>query len=76
MELPDLALVRILREIQRHSHRQHAVGLDAGIDPLQLHEAAQHQSGADEQHERHRNLGDDQRAPEADPASPVLRPPS
>ena len=51
-----------LREVERDAHAEHAVGPDAGIHRLKAHDAAEHQPGADEEHERDRHLRDDERA--------------
>ena len=48
---------------------QHAVGAEAGVDLLQLDEAAHQQPGADQQHERDRDLRDDQRVARAETAA-------
>ena len=47
---------------QRQLHRQQLRRVDAEIEPLQRQEAAHHEAGAGEQHERQRELDDDQRA--------------
>ena len=43
-------------------HRQHVRGVETGVDGEQALQTSQQQSGADQQHERERHLGDDQRA--------------
>ena len=43
------------------------LGLEAGIDARDAREAAQEERRADEEHDRHRDLGDEQ--PVAHPAS-------
>ena len=48
-----------------HARREHAVRAEAGIDALQLQEAAHQQTGAGEQHERQRHFGDDERVEHA-----------
>ena len=50
----------VARGRQRDFHRQHLVGAESGIHLLKLPQAADQQAGADEQHDRHRDFGDDQ----------------
>ena len=45
-----------------HARREHAFRTEARVDALQLDEAAHQQTGASKQHERQRNLCDDERA--------------
>ena len=46
---------------QRQPHRQHAARLEAAIDALDVDEAPHQQPGAEQQHDRQRELGNDQR---------------
>jgi hypothetical protein len=59
-----LAIVRVLRKVHVDLKRQHVIGAEARIDEGELEQTPQHQAGADEQHERRRNLRDDERAAE------------
>src|SRR6185503_8953289 len=43
---------------------QYAVGIESRVDPLQLHEAANHKSRADEQRQGKSELRDDEQAPQ------------
>ena len=47
---------------QRHRHRQHLLGLEPGVHLGQPDHRAREQPGAGEQHDRHRDLRDDERA--------------
>ncbi len=55
----------VAREVAVDLGRQHAVRLVAGIHALQPVEAGQQQTRARQQHDRHRDLGDDERALQA-----------
>ena len=59
-----LRIVVVSRARQADRRRQHAVGVEAGIDGKNLPEARKQQARANEQHERERDLRDDERAPE------------
>ena len=54
----------VLREVHVDLHRQDMVAAETGVDAGQFQQAAHHQPRADEQHERRRDLGDDERAPQ------------
>ena len=61
--LPELRLLRrrrIARRRQAHAEREHVIGIETGRLVLQLDEAADRQAGADEQHQRERDLAGDQ----------------
>ena len=60
-ELPALTLGAVSRVRQRQPHRHRARRIEAGILIEQPDEAAHQQAGADEQHERQRDLDDDER---------------
>ena len=60
-ELEDLTAIGVPRADGRHPHRQAVLGIEAERDARQPYEAVDEQSGSDQQHERHRDLGDDQR---------------
>lgn len=49
---------RVLRPVQVEGHGEHVVAAEPGLHLLQLGEAAQHEGGADQEHERERELGD------------------
>ncbi len=49
------------REVAEHLRRQHTVGLIPGLDALQAVEAGEEQPRADQQHDGHRHLRDDER---------------
>ena len=51
---------------QRHLHRQHVARIEAGVDVAQREQAAQHHAGAHQQHDRQRDLADDQQPARAD----------
>ena len=53
--------IGVRRRRQRDAQRQQAVGLEADRHARQPREALQQQAGADEQHQRQRDLGDDER---------------
>ena len=55
------ALCFLGRPRNRHGHGEDVRRLEAGICPAQRPEAANHESGADEQNQRQRHFGDDQR---------------
>ena len=65
IEIHHLLRRGVSRLRQRDPHRQHAGRVEAEIDPLQRPQRPQHQSRADEEHDRERHLGDDQSVPEA-----------
>ena len=44
----------------RHGHGEDVVGVESGIDGLQLHERANQQRGPDDQHKRKSHLADDE----------------
>src|SRR6185369_7846866 len=50
----------IFRIRKRHAHRDYVARVEADIDLAQLDERAQHQSGADQQHERECHFRGDQ----------------
>ena len=54
--------VLVLRLRQVDLHRQQVARLEAGRHAHQLREAARHQAGADQQHQRERDLDDHERA--------------
>ena len=60
---------------KRQTDDQDVVGIQAEIDALQRDEAAHQQTGADEQHERQRDLRDDERAAQPAAAEPATRRP-
>ena len=70
------ALLRIVRLRQPETRGQHVGRLESEIDVLQPPEAAHEQRGADEQHERQRELDDDQRRPQRPRPLDAPRPPS
>ena len=45
-----------------HPERQHRLGIEARIERRQLLHAVDHQPGADQEHDRERHFGDDERA--------------
>ena len=51
---------------QRHPERQDAIGAEPEIDLLHRQNRPDHQTGRDEQHQRQRDLGDDERLTEED----------
>ena len=55
----------VLRLRQIDLHREQVARLEARRHAHQLREAARHQAGADEQHQRQRDLDDDERAEQA-----------
>ena len=57
IEARAVNLFRIPRTRQHNIERQHVRGVEAGIGVHQRDEAAHHQTRADEQHERQRDLG-------------------
>ena len=73
VELLPLRL-RVAQQVDVERHRQHVLRVEAGVNALRPLEAAQEQARADEQHQRQRDLRDDQKvaqgeAPRAPPAS-------
>ena len=62
IQLAQRVDVRIPREVAVDLRRQHAVRSITGLDALQPIEAGEQQARADQQHHRHRDLRDDQRA--------------
>ena len=58
---------------QVHLERQHVLGAQPEVHARQPLEAAQQQSGAGEQHERERDLTDDEHLPEAGLAAAAAR---
>ena len=73
VEPPQRLRIRILREVAEDLGRHHAIAAEAGIDALQPIEAQEQQAGADQQHDRHRDLRDDQRALHASRPAGVAR---
>jgi hypothetical protein len=55
-------IVRVSGLRSRHPHRQQPFGFVTKIDPSQPDKTLSQQPGADQQHQRYRDLGDDQRA--------------
>ena len=53
---------RILAIGQHQLHGEQMRGLDADVESIQREEAAHHEAGAGQQHERQRELPDDERA--------------
>ncbi len=49
---------------QLQPHRQQMLDRESGVEPLEVHEAAHHQSSAREEHDRQRQLGNDHRPAE------------
>src|SRR5580698_4897753 len=47
--------------------KKHVVAVEAGVDMIEIDEAAQEEAGADKQNERQRNLGDYERAGQGTP---------
>ena len=70
--------LRVARVGQADVHLQHAARIEAGVDVAQRVQAAQHHAGAHQQHQRQRDLGDDQRRGASAMPAPAesLRPPS
>jgi hypothetical protein len=56
---------RELVEADVGAERQQMIGADARVDRLYLHQAAQHQPGRDQQHERRADLRDDEHSAKA-----------
>ena len=54
--------VRRVAERDADAQRQHRIGIESGVQRGELLNTADHQPGADEQHDRERHLGDDERA--------------
>ena len=63
-ELYQRVVLRVARARQRDRRRQHAIGDKARLNRQHFAEAGEQQAGADEQHERERDLRDDERAAE------------
>ena len=61
--LPSGSVVLPVRQEGRHHQR--VIRLEAGIDPAQVLEGGEQQAGADQQHHRQRDLGDDENAERA-----------
>ncbi len=55
---------RVLLLRQRQAHRQDTLRIEPGIRRLHLQKTAHQQSGAEQQHDRKRDLGDDEALPE------------
>ena len=53
--------------------KEDALGIETEVDLLQLDQAAHEQAGRHEQHERDRDLGDDEHAAQAYPAGTACR---
>ena len=64
-EAAHLLVGVVLGPVERDAGGQHVLGAEAGIDLLQLPEAAQHQAGGDQQHEGEGDLRDHQQAARA-----------
>jgi hypothetical protein len=60
-EAPMRVGVGVAIRRQGNRHRQDRVRIEAGIDVAQPRDAPHQQSGADEQHDRHSDLRDQQR---------------
>src|SRR5262249_22950683 len=60
-----IGLLKILRSLQA----EHVLEVEPGIDRVQPQQAARQEPGADQQHERRRQLTDDERALRAAPAA-------
>ena len=67
-ELRTLPVSSIPRARKRQPHRHGVRWIETGIDVEQMLEAPHQQAGADQQHERQRDLDDDERAARAIPA--------
>ena len=65
---------RVLPAAHRQLERQHVRRIEAGGHVLELREAANQQPGADQQHHRQRQLGDDQQAPHVAGRGPTRAP--
>ena len=72
-ERGDANRVGIERRRRRETHRQHAIGTEAGIDRQQIPHASDHQTGGDDEHDRERDLGRDERLPPAEPRTAARR---
>ena len=59
-ETDVLFVVGVGGKVQVDPHRQDVLGIETRVDAVQLDQAPNHQSGADEQHERDRHLGHDE----------------
>ena len=46
---------------QNDRHRQETRGFEPGVEAVHIHEAAHHEAGSRKQHQRERQLGDDER---------------
>ena len=64
VERAPLVGIPILGLWQLQPHRQQMLDREPGVEPLEVHEAAEHQSCAREQHDCQRQLGDDHRPAE------------
>ena len=64
-------LVRIPRRRERHVGGRRARRIEPRVDALQAHEAQHQETGADEQHQGQRHLGDDQRRAKPRRAGPT-----
>ena len=61
VEDPASIRVRFLRSGDRHHHREHIVRIESRVDRLERQEAANHQPRSNQQHQRQREFGCDQK---------------
>ena len=61
-EVDDVLMRAVLRRRNRHPHRQDAIGVEAEIDVAKRRERADHQPGADDEHDRQRHFDGDESA--------------
>ena len=73
-EIPLLLRCRVTRQRRHWPDQRRRPGIEAGIDPLRLLQAAHEEAGANEQHERERDLHDDQGVAQVEPARPARSP--
>ena len=64
-ELDPLRVVGVAASRHRHPRGQDVARVEARIDAAERAEAAEHQAGADQQHDRQRDLADDERLADA-----------
>ena len=62
----------VARLRKRHAHRQHVARIEARVDTAKREQAAKHHPCAHQQHERERDLADDEQPARADPDRALL----
>ena len=73
-EVGDLLRLRVLRGGKPELHREQVRRVEAEVDLLKLHERPGQQAGADEEHDRERQLGDDEHTAQLDASNASREP--